>query len=760
MTAEEKLISQKRVELKSQRLLRIKLTSTHSGERISKGMVFSIQFFDSNGEEIKHKLLNFSHSSNYLNYTYLFTGSSEKPHSEQITVLPPTAAKHIEMKLVQWNFLTNPTAKIELLKKDQSYSSKLSEKQFDMMFHCNQFWSYYTTFNIKNESKMIGRVAIFLINYFDQDNRKLAPKIKEQLSWSEKYQSYFKYISSHDNQAIIEFQHLFYPPEKASIVEIKIMQINKIKVIVEAKLPVENALQWDHSDRNGLLNESMVSHLSHSIPLEKRTELSSHVSTKHHHELLYDSHIQSGDLLSALSVVESENKARPSKKISHRLKFINQLILSLDVNWYPIISSSNKCIVPIDKNKILHLFKVTYPFESTGGSIRNLNIVESQLNIGLEPLVATPLNYPRIFGIGDFALEEKIRGVRHIRFDIGTLNFKSASYICDNIQLNTQLLAGLIRKENPAILHAASGYKGYELATMAKVLSDHFSIPWIYEVRSFHEHTWTKDVFYANNSWHTKQRMLKENALMHQANHVVTISDSMKEALITRGIPEEKITIVPNAVDIQSFVPGRKSRKLVKKLGVEKMKILGYISNMSLREGHDILIRAIPHIVKEYPDIILLIVGDGPQKDNLEKLVRDLDIESKVIFTGKVDHAEVQDYYRLIDLFIVPRRRDYASDLVTPLKPYEAMALEIPLVVSDRKALIEIIGEDRGFSFKTEDHEDLARVVFDCLKNPDKCKARADAAKKWLINNRTWKKNADIYQELYSKLIKEWAHYG
>jgi glycosyltransferase involved in cell wall biosynthesis len=494
--------------------------------------------------------------------------------------------------------------------------------------------------------------------------------------------------------------------------------------------------------------------------LEKRTELSSHVSAEQHHDLLYDSHIQTGDLLSALFAVQSENKIRPSKRITHRLEFITQLIRSLDVDWFPTLSSSNRLTERMDKNKILHLFKVTYPFESTGGSIRNLNIVESQLNAGLEPMVVTPLNYPRIFGIGEFSLEEEIRGIRHFRFDTGTINFQSSSYICENLQLNTQLLAGLIRKESPAILHAASGYKGYELATMAKVLSDHFSIPWIYEVRSFHEHTWTKDVFYANNSWHTKQRILKENSLMHHANHVVTISESMKKALIDRGIPKEKITIVPNAVDIQAFIPGRKSKKLTKKLGVGKMKIIGYISNISLREGHDILIRAIPHILKQHQDVVLLIVGDGPEKENLEKIVRDLGIERNVIFTGKVDHAEIQDYYRLIDLFIVPRRRDYASDLVTPLKPYEAMALEIPLVVSDRKALIEIIGEDRGFSFRTEDIIDLSRVVSDCLTNPEKGEESAVLAKKWLIENRTWARNAKIYQDLYSRVIGEWEHYG
>ena len=168
-----------------------------------------------------------------------------------------------------------------------------------------------------------------------------------------------------------------------------------------------------------------------------------------------------------------------------------------------------------------------------------------------------------------------------------------------------------MRHEAPEIIHAASGYKGYELATMADTLSRHFSIPWIYEVRSFHEHTWTNDHFQAETSIHTKLRMDKENSLMKRANHVVTISESMKEAIIERGISEDKITVVPNAIDVDKFKPRKKSSKLINSLGIKNKKVLGYISNMSYREGHDVLIKAFKIISNEIEDSILLLVGDG-----------------------------------------------------------------------------------------------------------------------------------------------------
>lgn len=756
MSTENKIISQLEMNTHHQSSISVSLTSSHSGERVAKGMVFDVKFFDENGVEIKEGLFNFSTSQKYLNYRYVFTGNSAKPHTETLVFLPPKSADRVIMTLSQWTFLSNPKGGIKPLDTRHKEMINLSKKPFQSLSSINQFWSYSFWCKLVNNRKKVGRIALLLIRYYDKDNVELSPKVKEQLLWSTKYKAHCKYISSGHGGPTVEYEHRLYPPENADFVEVKLLEWNKSDVQFEWNTPKEASLQWDHSDKHGLLNESIVSSSSHSISLERQIELASHVSTKQHYELIYDLHMKSGDLHSALSVAKSEYIERPSKRTLHRIEFVSQLITSLDVTWSPTLNSSTKVGIKSKPNKILHLFKVTYPFESTGGSIRNLNIVESQKEIGINPLVVTPLNYPRMFGVTDFNLEEEVRGVRHIRLDTGNVDFQSASYICDTLQLNTQLLAGLIRKEQPALLHAASGYKGYELASMAKVLSDHFSIPWIYEVRSFHEHTWTNDVFYANNSWHTKQRILKENSLMLGANHVVTISQSMKEALIERGVPSEKITIIPNAVDVDNFQPKSKSKKITKELRLEGKRVLGYISNISKREGHEILIKSLPFILEKHPNTVLLIVGDGPEKGKLQELVSDLGIEKEVIFTGKVDHSKIQDYYRAIDLFVVPRKRDYASDLVTPLKPYEAMALEIPLIVSDRKALIEIIGENRGYSFKTENVEDLSNVVSDCLENFTECKRRAKLARIWLIENRTWGLNAETYDQLYKKIIAEY----
>jgi len=316
------------------------------------------------------------------------------------------------------------------------------------------------------------------------------------------------------------------------------------------------------------------------------------------------------------------------------------------------------------------------------------------------------------------------------------------------------MLQSIVEKERPCLIHAASGYRGFEMAIMANALSKRYGIPWIYEVRSFHEQTWTDDRQFAVDSERTRLREKRENSLMREADKVVTISESMLRALIERGVDSENISVVPNAMDASMFRPGKKKLKLSRSLNLHKKFVIGYISNMSMREGHDILVNAFNIVSESIEDARLLLVGDGKERDSISRLVSDYGISDKVIMTGEIDHQDVVDYYRLIDLFVVPRRRDYAADLVTPMKPYEAMALKIPIIVSDRDALMEIIGEDRGRSFETEDAEDLARVILDCQINYSDCEKTAESAREWLVENRTWKQNGEIYAKLYEQLTE------
>ena len=751
---DEKILSKEIIDVEEKTMYEFSLIAWHYGEFTSKGMVFYVKFYDSMNKELVNRVFRFSSSRAFTNYIYLSTGTKDEPVIKNVSIMTPANAKKMEVGLVIWGYLDSPEGSILLNDNPTSKMVDTSQGDSSTLIHINDKWIYSINLNLEVPDSRIGRVAILGVRYFDSKNKEIRPTKREHIFWSSELNMHYRYITSQDGGKFFTMEHMFYPPENTAMMECSILNWKNADCKITIDGPLKSSINWNHSDKKGLLQEIELLDSQNYSTYNKRAEIVANSSRAKQLEMNYESFIHCGDLLSARDSAKELYSLEQSKANLHRVSHVSSLIESLNPDWSPSLSSSDTLQSKLQPNKIMHLFKVSYPFESTGGSIRNLNIVSSQQKSGIEPFVVTPLNYPRIFKINDFPVEEDIEKVRHIRLDLGSQNTSQLTYITKNLQLNTLLLAGIIRKEAPGIIHAASGYKGYELATMAETLSRHFSIPWIYEVRSFHEHTWTNDHFQAETSIHTKLRMDKENSLMQKADHVVTISESMKEAIIKRGIPEKKITVVPNAVDTSYFKPKKKSTKLINSLGLKSKSVIGYISNMSYREGHDVLIKAFKTISKEVTDAILLLVGSGRERENLEKLVNELGLEEKVIFTGNVDHSSIKEYYALIDLFVVPRRRDFAADLVTPLKPYEAMGMKIPLLMSDRAALKEIIGEDRGFIFKTEDEEDLANVAISCLNDPSECKRRANIAHEWLIANRTWEMNAEIYKQLYNELRK------
>ena len=752
--SEEKILSKEIIDVEEKTMYEFSLIAWHYGEFTSKGMVFYVKFYDSKNKELVNRVFRFSSSRAFTNYIYLSTGTKDEPVMKNVSIMTPINAKKMEVGLVIWGYLDSPEGSILLNENPTSKMIDTSQGDSSTLIHINDKWIYSINLNLEVPDSRIGRVAILGVRYFDSKNKEIRPTKREHIFWSSELNIHYRYITSQNGGKFFTMEHTFYPPENTAMMECSILNWKNANCKITIDGPLKSSINWNHSDKKGLLQEIELLDSQNYSTYNKRAEIVANSSRAKQLEMNYESFIHCGDLLSARDSAKELYSLEQSKSNLHRVSHVSSLIESLNPDWSPSLRSSDTLQSKLQQNKIMHLFKVSYPFESTGGSIRNLNIVSSQKKAGIEPFVVTPLNYPRIFKINDFPVEEDIEKVRHIRLDLGSQNTSQLTYITKNLQLNTLLLAGIIRKEAPGIIHAASGYKGYELATMADTLSRHFSIPWIYEVRSFHEHTWTNDHFQAETSIHTKLRMDKENSLMQKANHVVTISESMKEAIIKRGIPEEKITVVPNAVDATYFKPKKKSAKLINSLGIKNKSVIGYISNMSYREGHDVLIKAFKTISKEVTDAVLLLVGSGREKENLEKLVNEFGLEEKVIFTGNVDHSLIKEYYALIDLFVVPRRRDYAADLVTPLKPYEAMGMKIPLLMSDRAALKEIIGEDRGFIFKTEDEEDLANVAISCLNDQSECKRRADIAHEWLIENRTWEMNAEIYKQLYNNLTR------
>lgn len=571
------------------------------------------------------------------------------------------------------------------------------------------------------------------IETYDEDGNEINECLEDFKS-SKKYKNY-QYVSTSNCQG--DFFHkkvvLLNLPQKVKKISVEIVSfVAKSDIYIAnplvKKLTVQDVIRWFN---NGEI----------SLELMKKIE-----------KYLYSE----GALSLRLAILRKKYSISKHKNDFNQFYSAIKELVELDKTWIPEILAQGKKINFNKKNglKVLHLQKTAYPYENSGGAVRCLNTLISQKRVGIEPFVVTPIGYPACDGFEGGDDYEVVEGIEHFRIG-GGLNGIKALHLSERDLYSAFYISKLIKNRGADVIHVASGVRGYELALQALAVKKITGIPVLYEVRSFHEHTWTSVRDDILDLEKTKLRINKENFCMLEADFVTTISFSMKKILVERGVPEEKIAVIPNAIDEEKYLG-----KTFEKASGLKLKnaeyIVGYISNMSKREGHEYLIKAIAFLINSKKmNVAGLFVGDGPERANLEKLAKNLGVEKNIQFVGEVDHSMINSYYKAIDIFVVPRIPDYAADWVTPLKPYEAMALECPLIVTDLPALKEIVGEheERGWLAKPADLDSLIDKILFCIENKELVNKKTLLAKEWVFAERTWKANAKRYQEIYKKML-------
>lgn len=462
-----------------------------------------------------------------------------------------------------------------------------------------------------------------------------------------------------------------------------------------------------------------------------------------------------GDPNLQLRTAKARWNKRPAEAETSNLRIKTGRMVELDTDWLPPLAS--RPIGKTDPNRILHIFKTLYPLESTGGAVRNWSIATNQRHHGLFPAVAVPPGvWPsdrrsdsRRQGLGQG--EKDGVDIHFCHFE----NFPSIDIPRDVLlTFETKLLAHICDAVKPSIIHAASGYRGYDNALKGLALARSRQLPMVYEVRSFHEHIWGPLFEGIVDAPATRLRMKQEDRCMAEADAVVTTSECMVEELIARGVQQEKLFVVPNCVDDKfRIAPDISAReKFRSRWGLTGKKVIGYISNMSRREGHSVLMEAFLRLkASDRDDLRLLLVGEGKMESELKAFAAEQGLGSSVIFTGAIDHEDILPAYAAIDIFVVPRLPDYASDYGTPMKAFEAMAVGAPLVMSDRPVTREVLGDqERGLCFRTGDPDELAQAVGAILDNPEKARSRAEQARSWVIENRSWRSNIVLYEEVYA----------
>lgn len=398
--------------------------------------------------------------------------------------------------------------------------------------------------------------------------------------------------------------------------------------------------------------------------------------------------------------------------------------------------------------RILHVFDHSLPLHS-GYTFRSANILRGQRRLGWETFHLTSPKHldPR-------GLEEEADGLRFYRTPkpsglIARLPVANQWALMEATEIRLMELAKQLR---PDLIHAHSPVLN---AWPAIHVGRALGIPSVYEIRAFWEDAAVDHGTQKEGSLRYRLTKSMETRAVRAASQVVTICQGLRSDLVSRGIPAAKIGVVPNAVDIQHFqLSAGPDPELKAKLGLAGCRVIGFLGSFYAYEGLDLLLAALPRILDQAPDVRVLLVGGGPQEGNLKAQAQALGLSDKVVFVGRVPHSEVSRYYDLVDLLAYPRHAMRLTDLVTPLKPLEAMAQGHLLIASDVGGHKELITDgSTGFLFRAEDQADLARKALEALNLPDRGAAIRSNGRHFVETERNWDRSIANYKAIYGRAL-------
>jgi glycosyltransferase involved in cell wall biosynthesis len=414
-------------------------------------------------------------------------------------------------------------------------------------------------------------------------------------------------------------------------------------------------------------------------------------------------------------------------------------------------------------NKSIYLLHNSLPYASGGYATRTHGLLQGIHSAGISVVACTRHGFPwdlpqhrATAHRADIPDKDIIDGILYRR--LRSVNTGRHQIPLDQyLRVYAERVVDLALSESPAILHAASFFmNGLAAATAGHQLR----LPTVYEIRGLTEITKVSRAPWWQDSEEHRMYERLETAAATAADHVITITKSLKEEFVRRGVDADRISIVPNSVDADLFRPAPRDPELDRSLSLQDKVVIGYIGSFVDYEGLDDLLMAARLLLDRGNDFALLLVGDGADFDHIQMMVNELDLQRHTIVTGRVPFADVHRYYSLIDIAPFPRKPLPVTEIVSPLKPFEAMAMEKSVVVSSVHALTEmVIDGETGLIFEKGKCESLVATLERLLVDGDLRKRLGKSARAWVAANRSWERAgklvANIYQDLQSNVRQD-----
>ena len=398
--------------------------------------------------------------------------------------------------------------------------------------------------------------------------------------------------------------------------------------------------------------------------------------------------------------------------------------------------------------KILHVLDHSLPLHS-GYTFRTAAILTEQRRRGWETVHLTSPKQ----GASE-ALTEQAGGFEFHRtpYSPGWLSRVPMGWPLDEMRATESALTDLARQTRPDVLHAHSPALN---AWPALRVGRRLGIPVVYEVRAFWEDAAVDLGTSSEGGIRYRLTRQLETSALRRVDAVTTICEGLRADIVARGVPADRVTVIPNAVDTRRFqLITRKDEALLGELGLQGCEVIGFCGSFYAYEGLELLIDALPSMVAARPTIKVLLVGGGPQEQALRAQVERMGLNDRVVFTGRVPNAQIDRYYSLIDVLAYPRHRIRLTDLVTPLKPLEAMAQGRLLVTSDIGGHRELIEHGRtGMLFAPDDATSLAQAVLRLLGDPELQRALIAQGRAFVETQRNWPASVARYDAVYARLL-------
>lgn len=417
-------------------------------------------------------------------------------------------------------------------------------------------------------------------------------------------------------------------------------------------------------------------------------------------------------------------------------------------------------IEPVE-GRVCYCLHNSLPYSSGGYAARAHGLVLGLKAAGQEVTVLTRPGFP-IDNLPELdpkkvPLKETIDGIDYRRLLEPRRQENTAA---DYMQDAADVLTEQFRQIRPSLVMAASNY---QTALPALIAARRLGIPFFYEIRGFWEITrLSREPEFAGTPGYWIQEILEAETAL-RADHVFTLTDPMRKEIVRRGVPQEKITLLPNSCEPERFAPMARDTDLAEQWGIaEGVPVIGYIGTFAQYEGLDLLVQAAAELKDRGHDFRLMLVGsenvsggvEGPVVTEIRRIAAERDIEDRVLLPGRVPHEDVPSYYSLMDITPFPRKSQPVTEMVSPMKPLEAYSMEKAVVASNVAALAEMVQhEHTGMLFEKGDVQSLADALEALLKDPEKRQRLGKAGRAWVEENRTWTTTTKIALDVFNRFV-------